>query len=57
MGVSNTAISLGIGELPYAPNQVMRLCADISSLAQETGFLPAVSFEEGIRRTIETMRA
>lgn len=50
------ALPLGIGELPYAPNQVMRLCADISSITQETGFLPAVSFEEGIRRTIEAMR-
>ena len=50
------ALPLGIGELSYAPNQVMRLCADISSLTQETGFLPAVSFEEGICRTIEAMR-
>lgn len=54
---ANYTLPLGIGELPYAPNQVMRLCADISSLTQETGFLPAVSFEEGIRRTIEAMRA
>ena len=54
--VAGYTLPLGIGELPYAPNQVMRLCADISSLTRETGFLPAVSFEEGIRLTIEAMR-
>ena len=54
--IAGYSLPLGIGELPYAPNQVMRLCADISSLTQETGFLPAISFEDGIRRTIETMR-
>ncbi|MEA4871029.1 MAG: NAD(P)-dependent oxidoreductase [Christensenella sp.] len=49
-------LPLQIGALPYAPNQVMRLCADISSLTRETGFVPAVSFEEGIRRTVAAAR-
>ena len=43
---------LGLGEVPYAPKQVMYLCADISDLTGDTGFVPEVSFEEGIRRTV-----
>jgi nucleoside-diphosphate-sugar epimerase len=50
------ALELGLGELPYPPNQVMRLEADISGLTRDTGFVPAVSFEEGVRRVVEQYR-
>lgn len=43
---------LGFGEIPYAENQVMYLRADISELTADTGFVPRVSFDEGIRKTI-----
>ncbi len=43
---------LGIGEVPYAPKQVMYLCADITALTEDTGFVPAVSFQEGIQETV-----
>lgn len=43
---------LGLGRLPYAPKQVMHLCADISELTRDTGFMPEVSFEEGIRELV-----
>ena len=46
----------GIGKLPYAENQIMCLCADISKLTKDTGFVPRVSFEEGIQRTIQWIR-
>lgn len=46
-------LPLGIGELPYAPNQVMHLQADISALREDTGFEPSVPFETGIRLTLE----
>lgn len=49
--VDGTA-SLGIGEVPYAPKQVMHLQADISALTADTGFVPQVTFEEGIARTV-----
>ena len=45
-------IELGIGELPYYPNQVMHLEADISSLTADTGFIPEYSFEDGIQETV-----
>ncbi len=48
--------ALGIGEIPYAPGQVMFLQADITKLKKDTGFSPAVPFEEGIRRTAQWYR-
>ena len=48
---------LGIGRLPYANNQVMYLCADISELTEDTGFLPEYSFSEGIAKTVEWVRS
>ncbi|MCI8417944.1 MAG: NAD(P)-dependent oxidoreductase [Lachnospiraceae bacterium] len=42
---------LGFGAIPYGPGQVMRLCADISTLTRDTGFVPEYSFGEGIRET------
>lgn len=48
---------LGIGEREYFPKQVMYLCADISELTKDTGFVPQYTFEEGIRETIEWYRS
>lgn len=42
---------IGFGEVPYFENQVMYLCADISDLTKDTGFVPEISFEEGIANT------
>lgn len=47
---------IGLGDLPYSDNQVMYLCADISSLTADTGFVPEVSFEAGIGRTVEWVK-
>ena len=44
---------LHFGELPYYPNQVMHLEADIRTLCADTGFEPVYTFEEGIRETAE----
>ena len=44
------------GAIPYSPNQVMHLCADISSLTKDTGFVPQTDFETGILETIAWMR-
>lgn len=50
------ALPVGLGELPYPPGQVMHLEADLSPLTRDTGFTPAISFEEGIRRTVDWCR-
>lgn len=52
----NPELEVGLGELPYYPNQVMHLEADISNLTEDTGFVPQYSFEEGIRETVEWAR-
>lgn len=49
-------LEVGIGELEYTQGQVMHLCADISNLKQDTGFVPKIGFEEGIRRTVKWAR-
>lgn len=49
-------LPLGIGEMPYAPQQVMRLCADISSLQNDTGFIQETDFATGIKNTVEWIR-
>ena len=41
-----------LGAVPYAPKQVMYLCADISRLKEDTGFEPKTEFEDGIREIL-----
>lgn len=50
------ALSLGLGEVPYGPLQVMHLQADISALQADTGFVPKTPFAEGIRKTIDWVK-
>lgn len=49
-------LKLDFGKVPYSPLQVMHLCADIDELNRDTGFVPQVGFEEGIRKTINWIR-
>lgn len=40
------------GSIPYRPDQVMHLEADISRFAEATGWKPRTSIEDGIRSTV-----
>ena len=42
----------GIGKKPYPAQPVMRLCADISSLTEDTGFVPEYEFSNGISEMV-----
>ena len=42
--------------IPYGQGQVMHLEADISKLKKDTGWLPKVSFEDGIEQVIQFYR-
>ncbi len=53
----NVNANLGFGNIPYGPKQVMYLCADISALQADTGFVPQVSFEKGIQETIDWVKS
>ena len=43
---------VAFGARAYAPDQVMYLTADLTALTRDTGFIPQVSFHDGIRRTL-----
>lgn len=52
----DSALPLGLGEIPFGPNQVMHLAADLTALQIDTGFMPSTDFETGIRKTIAWVR-
>ena len=52
----NPDLKVNIGGIPYSKNQVMYLCADISNLTNDTGFIPQFTFEEGIKKTIDWVK-
>lgn len=47
-----TEEEVGIGKFPYAPKQVMFLCADVSELENDIGAITLTPFSEGIRKTV-----
>ena len=53
---AGTPCEILYGAIPYAPTQVMHLCADISTLTADTGFAPKTAFAYGIQKTIEWMK-
>lgn len=46
------SLPLGFGEIPYRPDQIMHLQADISKLHTATGWSPQIGLVEGLQRTI-----
>ncbi|MEG0251912.1 MAG: NAD(P)-dependent oxidoreductase [Christensenellaceae bacterium] len=54
--VVNPNIQIGFGQKETAQNQVMELCADLSKLTNDTGFVPQIDFKSGIKRTVEWMK-
>ena len=53
--IVNPSLELKLGEIPYSPNQIMKLVGDISKLKNDTAFEPEISFEEGIRYMYDWM--
>jgi nucleoside-diphosphate-sugar epimerase len=45
-------LPLGIGEVPYRPDQVMHLEADIAKLTAAAGWSPATTLSEGLKQTV-----
>ena len=48
----NPDLEIGLGDIPYTNKQVMYLCADISKLKKETGFIVDYGFQEGISEIV-----
>ena len=54
--VIDPTLELRFGVKEYYPHQAMVLCADISELTADTGFVPRYSFEEGITKVVKYLR-
>lgn len=50
--IINPSLPLGIGEIPYSFSELPSSCIDLKDITNDTGFIPKVSFEEGVRRVI-----
>ncbi len=50
------SLPIGYGEVPYRPDQVMRLEANIGRLAASTGWKPRTGLVQGIRNTVNWYR-
>lgn len=49
----NPSYVLNFRTVEFSASQVMHLVADISDLTKDTGFIPEVDFEEGIRSLLK----
>ncbi|MDD6202584.1 MAG: NAD-dependent epimerase/dehydratase family protein [Lachnospiraceae bacterium] len=54
--IINPSLELGIGEIPALSDKAFSSCVSIYDLTKDTGFVPQIGFEEGIKRTIEYYR-
>jgi nucleoside-diphosphate-sugar epimerase len=50
-------LPLGFGEVPYRPDQVMHLQANIERLRQDLGWFPRVPLDLGLKQTVAWHRA
>lgn len=51
--VGNNTAKCNFGAKDFYKDQAMFLCADISNLTEDTGFLPNTDFEIGIKKTVQ----
>ena len=49
-------IQIAFGEVPYRPDQVMHLEADITALTSTTGWIPKISMEDGLSSLVNYCR-
>lgn len=45
-------LPLGIGDIPYKDAKVPSSCVDMTTLREDTGFIPKISFQDGIKTVI-----
>ena len=55
--IINPELPLGIGDIPSLSDKAFSSCVSIYDITKDTGFVPEISFEEGIRRTIPYYKA
>ena len=52
----DTSIEIGLGELPFNGISLTYKESDINAVKNDTGFIPEISFKEGITRTVKWIR-
>ena len=50
------SLPLGVGEVPYVGSRLPCSCVNLTPLYEDTGFVPEISFEDGIARVINIMK-
>jgi nucleoside-diphosphate-sugar epimerase len=55
--IIDSSLPLGIGEVPYSSNVLPCSCVDLTDITRDTGFMPKVSFEEGIALVIDSIKS
>ena len=53
---TNSSSIINFGAIPYRPDQVMKMEADITKLIEHTNWIPSTNFETGIQKTISSIR-
>lgn len=54
--IIDPSLPLGIGEIPYKYKRLPSSCIDMTSLKRDTGFVPQVPFDVGIKEVIEQIK-
>jgi UDP-glucose 4-epimerase len=54
--IIDPSFELVFGEVPYRPDQLMHLEANIEKLAKDTGWRPKVKLAEGLRALVDSMK-
>lgn len=54
--IINPELPLGVGEVPYESNRLPMSVVDLTALQEDTGFIPHVDFETGIKEVIEEIK-
>lgn len=49
----NPDLELGIGKIPELSQKAFSSCVSINDLTEDTGFIPKIQFEQGIKMTID----
>lgn len=48
-------LPLGIGDIPYRTNRLPSSCVDLTELQTDTGFIPEITFSDGIKGVISNI--
>ena len=53
--MDSPCLNKGIGKIPHKSDQPMYLVGNIDKLTNDTGFVPFVEFEDGVKRILDNI--